>query len=138
MHSICICWNMVQWESTFFFDVAVGPEKPMIEGPAFAETGHNASFQCSAMSVPPSQFSWWFNGSKVSNTSMFKTDLLSLNMSGEYTCMAYNYITKKNSTNSKMLTVVGKKTRWVCLLPCDWMTNWMLIGFCCVFFPQSQ
>ncbi|XP_028436553.1 uncharacterized protein LOC114557322 [Perca flavescens] len=27
-------------------------------------------------------------------------------MSGEYTCMAYNYMTKQNSTNSKMLTVI--------------------------------
>ncbi|XP_078107950.1 carcinoembryonic antigen-related cell adhesion molecule 1 [Sander vitreus] len=97
-------WNMTS--APYMLIVNFGPQTPMIEGPAFAETGHIAVFQCSAMSVPPSQFSWWFNGSEVSNTSMFKTDLLSLNMSGEYTCMAYNYMTKKNSTYSKMLTVV--------------------------------
>ncbi|KAF1388153.1 hypothetical protein PFLUV_G00087260 [Perca fluviatilis] len=97
-------WNMTS--TPYMLIVYFGPQTPMIEGPAFAETGHYAVFQCSAMSMPPSQFTWWFNGSQVSNTSMFKTDLLSLNMSGEYTCMAYNYMTKQNSTNSKMLTVI--------------------------------
>ncbi|XP_070767908.1 carcinoembryonic antigen-related cell adhesion molecule 1 [Enoplosus armatus] len=86
--------------------VNFGPETPMIDSPDFAETGHNAVFRCSAMSMPPSQFSWWFNGSKVGNTSVFTTGLLSFNMSGYYTCMAYNSVTGKNSTNSKMLTVI--------------------------------
>ncbi|XP_045900470.1 carcinoembryonic antigen-related cell adhesion molecule 5-like [Micropterus dolomieu] len=87
--------------------VNFGPRTPTIDGPAFAEKGNSAIFQCSAMSIPPSQFSWWFNGSIVANTSLFKTGPLSFNMSGEYTCMAYNYLTGKNSTTSKMLTVIG-------------------------------
>uniref|UniRef100_A0A3B4WBF3 Hemicentin-1-like n=2 Tax=Seriola lalandi dorsalis TaxID=1841481 RepID=A0A3B4WBF3_SERLL len=86
--------------------VNFGPETPDIDGPQFAETGKSVTFHCSAMSYPPSHFSWWFNGTKVANTSVFTTGLLTLNMSGEYTCMAYNNETGKNSTNSKMLTVV--------------------------------
>ena len=81
----------------------------MIDGPAFAEMGHNATFHCHAKSMPPSHYSWWFNGSNVANSSVFTTDRLSFNMSGEYTCKAYNHVTGKNSTNSKMLTVIGKK-----------------------------
>lgn len=92
------------------FSVAVGPDTPTIYGPAFAETGYHATFSCSATSLPPSHFSWWFNGSEVANTSVFTTDPLSLNMSGEYTCMAHNYVTGKNSTSSTMLTVIGMKT----------------------------
>ncbi|XP_031581981.2 carcinoembryonic antigen-related cell adhesion molecule 5-like [Oreochromis aureus] len=91
---------------TYNLIVNYGPEKPIIYGPAFAEIGRQAVFSCSAMSVPPSQFFWWFNGSIVSNTSVYTTSLLSSNMSREYTCMAINNVTGKNSTNSTTLTVV--------------------------------
>lgn len=86
--------------------VNYGPETPIIHGPPFAETGGYAVFNCSAMSVPPSHFSWWYNGSMVANTSVFTAGPLSLNMTGEYTCVAYNNVTEKNSSNSAMLTVI--------------------------------
>ncbi|XP_040899707.1 hemicentin-1-like [Toxotes jaculatrix] len=91
---------------TYKLLVNFGPDTPVIYGPRFGEMGQNTTFSCSAMSVPPSQFSWWFNGTEVANTSVFTNGPLSLNMSGEYTCMAYNYVTEKNSTNSKMFTVI--------------------------------
>ncbi|XP_068568969.1 carcinoembryonic antigen-related cell adhesion molecule 5-like [Cebidichthys violaceus] len=97
-------WNMTS--PPYMLLVNFGPKTPMIHGPAFAETGQYAVFHCSAMSMPPSQFSWWFNGSKVANSSVFTTAVLSLNMSGEITCMAYNNVTGKNVTKSKMLTVI--------------------------------
>ncbi|XP_060937008.1 carcinoembryonic antigen-related cell adhesion molecule 1 [Limanda limanda] len=86
--------------------VNFGPETPVISGPRHAETGDVVSFNCSSTSVPSSRFSWWFNGTEVSNTSMFTSEPLLLNMSGEYTCMAYNHVTGKNSSVSTMLTVV--------------------------------
>lgn len=85
-----------------------GPGLPSIYGPSFAEKGHSVTFNCSASSQPPSHFSWFFNGSLVANTSEFETGQLTFDMSGEYTCMAHNNVTKKNSTSSKMLTVMGK------------------------------
>lgn len=94
---------------TISFVVAVGPEMPIIEGPELAETGQPAVFNCSALSVPPSEISWWFNGTLVANTSILMIDELSLNMSGDYTCMAYNNVTQLNSTSMLMLTVIGKK-----------------------------
>uniref|UniRef100_A0A3Q4HR15 Ig-like domain-containing protein n=1 Tax=Neolamprologus brichardi TaxID=32507 RepID=A0A3Q4HR15_NEOBR len=98
----CEAFNSVSNQTSHRFTVTVyyGPEKPIIYGPAFAETGRQAVFSCSAMSVPLTQFCWWFNGSMVSNTSVYATSLLSFNMSGEYTCMAINNVTGKNSTNS--------------------------------------
>lgn len=92
------------------FVVAVGPDEPTIMGPAFAETGAMISFHCYAESRPASRFSWWFNGSEVANTSRFYTYPVSFNMSGEYTCVAYNDVTGKNSTNSVTLTVIGEET----------------------------
>ncbi|KAM8868915.1 hemicentin-1-like, partial [Spinachia spinachia] len=86
--------------------VNYGPETPVVEGPAFAQTGQSAAFNCSAASMPPSQFSWWFNGSGVSNSSVFTADILSTNMSGEITCKAYNLVTEKYVTKSMMLTAI--------------------------------
>ncbi|XP_076593549.1 carcinoembryonic antigen-related cell adhesion molecule 1 [Chaetodon auriga] len=102
--AVSAVWNMSS--PSYELLVNFGPETPVIDGTAFAETGRTAVFQCSAKSRPPSQFSWWFNGSEVANTSVFSTGPLSFNMSGEYTCMAYNNVTGKNSTNSKTLTVI--------------------------------
>lgn len=87
---------------------AVGPEKPIIIGASYGETKQQVLFNCSAHSMPPSQYSWWFNGTEVAVTSMFITDPLTHNMSGEYTCMAHNNVTGNNSTNSKTLKVIGQ------------------------------
>ncbi|KAI4811474.1 hypothetical protein KUCAC02_014379 [Chaenocephalus aceratus] len=97
-------WNKTS--PSYILLMNYGPETAMIDGPAFAEDGHSAVFTCSAKSVPPSHYSWWFNGSSVANSSVFTTYPLSFNMSGEYTCLAYNNVTGNNSTNSKMLTVI--------------------------------
>lgn len=103
----CMAVNAVSnmTSSPYQLLVNFGPETPNISGPAFAETGFTAVFHCYAESVPPSQYSWWFNGSEVANTSVFTTAPLTVNMSGEYTCVAYNNVTGMNSSSSKMLTV---------------------------------
>uniref|UniRef100_A0A674CZ43 Hemicentin-1-like n=1 Tax=Salmo trutta TaxID=8032 RepID=A0A674CZ43_SALTR len=90
--------------------VNYGPEMPVITGPAFGETGHIMIFNCSASSQPPSQFSWFFNGSQVASGSVYETGPLTLASHGEYTCVAFNNVTVRNSTASKMLTVVEPVT----------------------------
>ncbi|KAM4580566.1 carcinoembryonic antigen-related cell adhesion molecule 1 isoform 1-T1 [Odontesthes bonariensis] len=87
--------------------VNFGPDKPIVDGPTLAETGSHADFMCSAVSEPPSHYTWWFNHETMTaNTSVFTIDHLSLNMSGEYTCMAHNHVTGRNSTNSITLRVI--------------------------------
>uniref|UniRef100_A0A3P8YU57 Ig-like domain-containing protein n=1 Tax=Esox lucius TaxID=8010 RepID=A0A3P8YU57_ESOLU len=83
-----------------------GPEMAIIAGPALGETGHNMTFNCSASSQPPSQFSWFFNGSLVATGSVYEAGPLTLASQGEYTCVAFNNVTGRNSTASKTLTVV--------------------------------
>ncbi|XP_071000148.1 hemicentin-2-like [Oncorhynchus clarkii lewisi] len=90
--------------------VNYGPELPIITGPALGETGHSVTFNCSASSQPPSQFSWFFNGSQVATGSVYETGPLTLACHGEYTCVAFNNITCRNSTVSKMLTIVATVT----------------------------
>ncbi|XP_071252858.1 hemicentin-1-like isoform X1 [Salvelinus alpinus] len=86
--------------------VNYGPEMPVITGPAIGETGHNLTLNCLASSQPPSQFSWFFNGSQVATGSVYETGPLTLASHGEYTCVAFNNINGRNSTASKMLTVI--------------------------------
>uniref|UniRef100_A0A8C7EZ87 Ig-like domain-containing protein n=1 Tax=Oncorhynchus kisutch TaxID=8019 RepID=A0A8C7EZ87_ONCKI len=88
--------------------VRFGPERPDVTSPDIAMTGHIVTFNCSASSQPPSQFSWFFNGSQMATGSVYKTGPLTLASHGEYTCVAFNNITYRNSTVSKMLTVVGE------------------------------
>ncbi|XP_061772589.1 carcinoembryonic antigen-related cell adhesion molecule 1 [Nerophis ophidion] len=85
--------------------VNFGPENLMVYGPALAVEGQSVNFSCSAVSVPPSHFYWLHNGSIVANSSVFVSSSLSLNMSGNYTCMAQNPLLKRNSTKSLALTV---------------------------------
>ncbi|XP_069560020.1 carcinoembryonic antigen-related cell adhesion molecule 1 [Brachyistius frenatus] len=107
-HYQCMAMNAVgnMTSPPYVLLVSFGPEKLFIRGSPYAETGRYAELTCFAMSIPPSQYSWWFNGSMVANTSVFTAGPLSLNMSGEYTCMAYNDVTENNSTKSMMLTVI--------------------------------
>uniref|UniRef100_A0A672FDD1 Ig-like domain-containing protein n=1 Tax=Salarias fasciatus TaxID=181472 RepID=A0A672FDD1_SALFA len=107
-HYRCKAGNAVGSVTSYPYMLLVnyGPEKPIIQGPAYAEAGSHAVFSCSAMSAPPSTYSWWYNNNSVSNTSMFKIGPLSLNMSGELTCKAYNNVTGKTSRSSKMLKVI--------------------------------
>uniref|UniRef100_A0A3Q1GXH8 Ig-like domain-containing protein n=1 Tax=Acanthochromis polyacanthus TaxID=80966 RepID=A0A3Q1GXH8_9TELE len=104
----CVAVNAVEkvTSAPHMLLVNFGPETPIIQGPAYAETGGYAIFNCSAMSVPPSHFSWWYNGSMVANTSVFTAGPLSLNMTGEYTCMCSNNRKNKLGHNNCHLTLI--------------------------------
>ena len=86
----------------------VGPEMPVTTGRALALTGQNVTLTCSASSQPPSTYTWWFNGSQVATGSVYESGPLTSHNNGEFTCMAFNNITNKNSTASQKLTVIGE------------------------------
>ncbi|XP_051574400.1 carcinoembryonic antigen-related cell adhesion molecule 1 [Myxocyprinus asiaticus] len=88
------------------FVVNYGPTNTTASGPNVAAEGFNVTLRCSADSRPQSQFSWYFNGSKVADGSMYKTGALSPNNSGQYTCMAFNDITGRSRNASLKLTVI--------------------------------
>ncbi|XP_051920948.1 carcinoembryonic antigen-related cell adhesion molecule 5-like [Hippocampus zosterae] len=86
--------------------VNFGPEMMMVYGPSMAVEGQSVNFSCSAVSLPNSHFSWWLNISLVANGSVYVTPPLTLNMSGQYTCMARNPVSGKNTTRALMLNVI--------------------------------
>lgn len=100
----------------YFF--TVGPNDVRMSGPSIAETGDTVMFNCSARSWPASHFSWYFtNGSiemveLMSNGSSYTTNPLTLESSGNYTCMAKNNVTGLNSSASVELLVLGENVFW--------------------------
>ncbi|KAM6968147.1 carcinoembryonic antigen-related cell adhesion molecule 1 [Aplochiton taeniatus] len=86
--------------------VNYGPENTVIIGPTAGETGRRVTFRCLASSQPPSSYQWFFNGSQLANGSEYMTGHLTFNSSGKYSCVAYNNVTKQNSTAYTMLTVI--------------------------------
>ncbi|XP_073667727.1 carcinoembryonic antigen-related cell adhesion molecule 1 isoform X2 [Paramisgurnus dabryanus] len=85
--------------------VNYGPSSPTITGPSVAEVGNNVTFNCSADSRPASQYTWFFNGLVVANSSVYVMVAVTLNNTGWYTCMAYNSITQTNNSATLNFTV---------------------------------
>ncbi|KAF4103334.1 hypothetical protein G5714_016217 [Onychostoma macrolepis] len=83
-----------------------GPWNTTVVGPSIAETGSNVTFNCSAISRPRSQYSWFYNNSKVGDGPVYVKADLSLANSGHYTCTASNNITSSSSSASLELTVI--------------------------------
>nr|XP_055065809.1 carcinoembryonic antigen-related cell adhesion molecule 1 [Misgurnus anguillicaudatus] len=104
----CVASNDVSNMSSlaYNFKVNYGPRNVAISGPDVSAVGSIVTFNCSADSQPQSQYSWYFNGLKVDNRSVYTTGALSVSNSGRYICMAYNNITGQSSNASKDLTVI--------------------------------
>ncbi|KAM9852374.1 cell adhesion molecule CEACAM5-like [Aulostomus maculatus] len=104
----CVAVNPVENMTSPYYtlDVNFGPETPIIYGPYLAETGDDAIFNCHALSFPPNRYSWWYNGSVLVNTSALTLRDLTLNMSGNYTCSAFNPITGITRREERMFTVI--------------------------------
>ncbi|XP_077453797.1 carcinoembryonic antigen-related cell adhesion molecule 1 [Stigmatopora argus] len=92
----------------YTLNVIYGPGVPIVTLPLEALEGTSIQLNCSAMSYPPSQYTWLFNDTPVANTSVYQTAALSQNMIGTYTCKARNNITGENSSANTTLTVIEK------------------------------
>ncbi|KAK7147559.1 hypothetical protein R3I94_010168 [Phoxinus phoxinus] len=111
-HYQCEASNAVSNSTSPAYDLMVnyGPWNQTVEGPIIAEIGFNVTFNCTADSRPQSQYSWFHNSSKVGDGPVYVTAVLSLNDSGNYTCMAFNNITGHSSNASVQLTVIDPIT----------------------------
>ncbi|XP_031432054.1 carcinoembryonic antigen-related cell adhesion molecule 5-like [Clupea harengus] len=106
----CTAHNDVSKKTSSVYQLKVkfGPYNVMVSGPEMAETGSPATFDCSATSWPPSVYSWYFNDSMVANGSVYTTEPLTVGGSGNYTCMALNWVTGMNSSATAELRVIGE------------------------------
>ncbi|XDV40081.1 hypothetical protein PO909_009230 [Leuciscus waleckii] len=108
----CAASNAVSNISSQPYNLTVnyGPINTKASGPDVVKVGSNVTFSCSSVSRPQSQYSWYFSGSKVADSSVYVTAALRQNDSGNYTCMAYNNITGIRSNASVQLTVLAPVT----------------------------
>ncbi|XP_056619313.1 carcinoembryonic antigen-related cell adhesion molecule 1 [Triplophysa dalaica] len=103
----CAARNPVSNMTSVAYNLAVnyGPWNTVISGPTVGAVGSSVTYSCSANSQPPSHYSWFFRGSKMSDGSVFMISNLAMNNGGQYTCMAYNNITRTSSNATVDLTV---------------------------------
>uniref|UniRef100_A0A5F8GE50 Ig-like domain-containing protein n=1 Tax=Monodelphis domestica TaxID=13616 RepID=A0A5F8GE50_MONDO len=95
-------------------NVTYGPDTPVIVPTIDAyPIGANITLLCSAVSNPPAQFNWLYNGQQVSNSATFST-ITFLSQSGTYTCHASNSFTGLQATKDMNITiyvrVIGKSS----------------------------
>uniref|UniRef100_M9MMJ1 Ig-like domain-containing protein n=1 Tax=Monodelphis domestica TaxID=13616 RepID=M9MMJ1_MONDO len=92
-------------------NVTYGPDTPVIVPTIDAyPIGANITLLCSAVSNPPAQFNWLYNGQQVSNSATFST-ITFLSQSGTYTCHASNSFTGLQATKDMNITIYGPLSR---------------------------
>ncbi|KAA0703160.1 Carcinoembryonic antigen-related cell adhesion molecule 5 [Triplophysa tibetana] len=106
-HYQCSAWSPVSNMTSLAYNLTVnyGPWNTAISGSPVGAVGSSVTYSCSATSQPPSQYSWFFRGSKMSDSSVYVISNLTMNSGGQYTCMAYNNITRISSNATVDLTV---------------------------------
>uniref|UniRef100_A0A3Q2PYS3 Ig-like domain-containing protein n=1 Tax=Fundulus heteroclitus TaxID=8078 RepID=A0A3Q2PYS3_FUNHE len=61
------------------------------------EKGSDITLSCSSESRPPAEFTWFLNGDKMPHSDPeLKLMKVQTNQSGNYTCRAFNHITKRD------------------------------------------
>ncbi|XP_058475196.1 carcinoembryonic antigen-related cell adhesion molecule 6-like [Solea solea] len=93
-------------EASFKMEVNFGPDPAAVAGEDAVEVNDKVTLTCSAMSVPPANFTWKFNGTVTDvKTAQYTIEKALYKNSGTYTCEAYNAITGKTSTSNHKLSV---------------------------------
>lgn len=73
------------------------------------EVNDRVILTCSALSVPPANFTWRFNGSVTKvTTATFLIEQAVYKDTGTYTCEAYNAVTGRTGQATHFLTVKGE------------------------------
>ncbi|XP_022613154.1 carcinoembryonic antigen-related cell adhesion molecule 2-like [Seriola dumerili] len=86
--------------------VNYGPEQVMVRGEGAIEVNEHVTLTCSAMSIPPANFSWKFNGTVTSvKTAQYTIVKAIYKNTGTYMCEAHNAVTGKTTTHTFNLSV---------------------------------
>ncbi|XP_067874501.1 carcinoembryonic antigen-related cell adhesion molecule 5-like [Heterodontus francisci] len=70
-------------------------------------TRRTVTFSCSVDSSPPTELEWYLNGTSLQQKEQqLIIDSITLNDSGNYTCQAFNNVTKRYSALTKQIAVI--------------------------------
>ncbi|KAM9838653.1 cell adhesion molecule CEACAM20-like [Aulostomus maculatus] len=103
----CQVENPVNTEkASYKMVVNFGPEQAVVTGESAVEVRDSVTLSCSAVSIPPANFTWKFNGSQTNiKTAQYTIKEAVYKNTGVYTCEAHNAITGKSSTSTHSLSV---------------------------------
>ncbi|XP_072536672.1 cell adhesion molecule CEACAM1-like isoform X2 [Salminus brasiliensis] len=91
--------------------VNYGPDGVHVTGPSEVEVEGNLVLSCRADSVPEPVYEWQFNGTKTGvTTATFSVQQVNFTYSGNYTCITWNNVTRREASGSHMLAVKAKGT----------------------------
>ncbi|XP_048476638.1 carcinoembryonic antigen-related cell adhesion molecule 5-like isoform X2 [Rhincodon typus] len=108
----CEGYNTVSRKTSnaLFLMVYFGPEDPQISidpDKGDITLGSKVTFNCSVLSVPPSEFEWFFNGHPLNRTGQTMTiDSYGPSHNGIYMCQAHNNMTGKYINKTTEVHVV--------------------------------
>ncbi|KAL2084224.1 hypothetical protein ACEWY4_019742 [Coilia grayii] len=104
----CIATNVVSSKTSMVYNVTVnyGPNMPLISGPSIVATGSTIQLSCSADSMPPANYTWYFGLTMVAEGANYRMDFVRRNNSGNYTCSASNDITNVTKKVTKEIMVI--------------------------------
>ncbi|XP_058865288.1 carcinoembryonic antigen-related cell adhesion molecule 1-like [Acipenser ruthenus] len=88
-------------------EVNYGPQQASITAPDSAAEGSSVTFTCSAQSLPPCIYTWYFNGTETAQSSQYKIASVSNADRGSYTCVAWNSVTERKSSAVKEFTMTA-------------------------------
>ncbi|MGH0121334.1 UNVERIFIED_CONTAM: hypothetical protein FKN15_072797 [Acipenser sinensis] len=88
-------------------EVYYGPEQVSITGPDQAVLNSSVTFTCSAQSMPPCNYTWYFNETETAQGSQYNIASVSNADSGSYTCVAWNSVTGRNTSAVKEFIVTS-------------------------------
>ncbi|XP_066539310.1 hemicentin-1-like [Hoplias malabaricus] len=108
----CNLSNPISFDTVdYFMTVIYGPDDVNIKAPVEVEEGQSVTLECVADSVPEAVYTWEFNSTKTEvNTTLFTVKEAKFSDSGNYTCTAFNDVTRHNTSGSHFLVVKEKGT----------------------------
>ncbi|XP_072325143.1 cell adhesion molecule CEACAM1-like isoform X2 [Scyliorhinus torazame] len=108
----CYAFNFVSGMTSdlYHLNVSYGPDHPNIFiNPNLSTylSGRTVTFSCSADSNPPAELEWNQNNASLQQKGQrLIIDSITLNSTGNYTCQAFNNLTKRYSASTKQLVVI--------------------------------
>ncbi|KAK6469883.1 carcinoembryonic antigen-related cell adhesion molecule 20-like, partial [Huso huso] len=88
-------------------EVNYGPEQASITAPDSAAEGSSVTFTCSAQSLPPCNYTWYFNETETAQGLQYNIASVTNADRGSYTCVAWNSVTGRNTSVVKEFIVTG-------------------------------
>ncbi|XP_038669401.1 carcinoembryonic antigen-related cell adhesion molecule 1-like isoform X3 [Scyliorhinus canicula] len=108
----CYAFNSISAMTSdpYHLNVSYGPDPPNISiNPNLSTylSGRTVTFSCFADSNPPAELEWNLNNTSLQQKGQrLIIDSITLNSTGNYTCQAFNNLTKRYSASTKQIVVI--------------------------------